>query len=544
MGNVNKKWLPHLAPEKIEEVSGYQLDAYLMALEGWRRGLTLRWHVKDSEKFKEMRTWFVEKPGHLFSLSSKDKTHYFFKTRGDLITNEAVDICSDKFTTKKYLKEKGVRIPEGKSLPQETPDEQFVEAAKQIGYPVVVKPLDGSYGRDVYTNITTSEEIIEAIKEIRESERTEHILIEKYVAGNEYRIYVVGEQVVGAMQREPANIVGDGEKTIQQLIESKNEQKKQNPRLVSCLIEITDTVKKNIKNHGYTLNSVLEKDKKLNLLEISNISRGGDPISLTDELPKEIKDVAVKAVQAIPGLAHGAVDLIVDENGEGVIIELNPTAQIGGLVFPMYGKPNDIPAAILDYYFPETKDQTRDDENKIYFGLETILEPLYSRTSKVVMTTPIPKGKIHSKKFIVKGDVQQHGYHLGLRKQLFERHLHGRIVSLEDESIEIIAAGTNPEMIDEFKQSIYDDPERSDVQEVIEYPYDDPFEIGVEIKTTKRLQQEKVKTLQQSLETLNGDLYRLEKKLINYKSSASWKLSFPIRLAGAIAKKLRRRSQN
>ena len=544
MGKVNTDWLPHLAPEKIEEVSGYQLDAYLMALEGWRRGLTLRWHVKDSEKFKEIRTWFVEKPGHLFSLSSKDKTHYFFKTRGDLITNEAVDICSDKFMAKNQLKEKGVRVPDGKSLAHTTPDEEILETAQQIGYPVVVKPLDGSYGRDVYTNLQTDEEVIEAVQHIRESDRSENILIEEYVPGNEFRIYVVGDQVAGAMQREPANIIGDGEKTIQQLIDEKNEQKKQNPRLISCQIELTDTVMKNIQKHGYELDSVLEKDKKLYLLEISNISRGGDPISMTDELPDVIKETAVKAIQAIPGLTHGAVDLIIDESGQGIVLELNPTAQIGGLVFPMYGKPNDIPAAIIDYYFPETKDLERIDENKIYFGLETILEPLYSRTSKTVTTTPIPRGKIHSKKFIVKGDVQQHGYHLGLRKQLFERHLHGRIVLLEDESIEIIAAGTDPEMIDEFKQTIYEDPERSDVQEVIEYPYDDPFEIGVEIKTTKSMQQAKVKELQESLEILNNELYKLEKKLINYKNSASWKLSFPIRIVGAITKKFRRRPQN
>ncbi|MDO6658973.1 hypothetical protein Q4550_24320, partial [Anaerobacillus sp. 1_MG-2023] len=75
----------------------------VVALEGWRRGLTLRWHVKDSEKFKEMKTWFVDKPGQLFSLSSKDRTHYFFRTRGDKVTNEAVDTGRDKEKTKQAL---------------------------------------------------------------------------------------------------------------------------------------------------------------------------------------------------------------------------------------------------------------------------------------------------------------------------------------------------------------------------------------------------------------------------------------------------------
>lgn len=66
------EWLPHLSNEVVSEVEGNFLDAYAVALEGWRRGLKLRWHVKDSEKFKEMETWFVERPGQLFSLSSKE----------------------------------------------------------------------------------------------------------------------------------------------------------------------------------------------------------------------------------------------------------------------------------------------------------------------------------------------------------------------------------------------------------------------------------------------------------------------------------------
>lgn len=66
MEEVNTEWLPHLADEIISETQGTLLDAYVVALEGWRRGLTLRWHVKDSEKFKEMKTWYVDQPGQLF----------------------------------------------------------------------------------------------------------------------------------------------------------------------------------------------------------------------------------------------------------------------------------------------------------------------------------------------------------------------------------------------------------------------------------------------------------------------------------------------
>src|SRR5699024_12655864 len=94
------------------------------------------------------------------------------------------------------------------------------------------------------------------------------------------------------------------------------------------------------------------------LSEISNISIGGDPISVTDQLPDSVKELAVSALHAVPGLEHGAVDLITaarDGSGEkGIILELNPRAQIGELTFPEPGDANDVPAANIDYYFTET----------------------------------------------------------------------------------------------------------------------------------------------------------------------------------------------
>src|SRR5699024_6984927 len=143
------KWLPHLSSEIVADARGPELDAYVVALEGWRRGLTLKWHVKDSEKFKEMKTWFVDKPGKLFSLSSSEKTHYFFRTRGDKVTNEAVEMGMDKEITKQKLMEANIPTPIGKEFPESASDEEIIAYANELGYPVVIKPTDGSFGRGV-----------------------------------------------------------------------------------------------------------------------------------------------------------------------------------------------------------------------------------------------------------------------------------------------------------------------------------------------------------------------------------------------------------
>ncbi|MHC0552924.1 hypothetical protein [Salinicoccus sp. CNSTN-B1] len=116
MMEMNRNWLPHLSAEIVAEVEGIFLDAYVVALEGWRRGLKLRWHVKDSEHFKDMETWSVDRPGQLFSLSSKDRTHYFFRSRGDKVTNEAVLAGKDKHETKVALTKAGVPCRKADSL--------------------------------------------------------------------------------------------------------------------------------------------------------------------------------------------------------------------------------------------------------------------------------------------------------------------------------------------------------------------------------------------------------------------------------------------
>lgn len=541
MKQYNTKWLPHLPKEVVADARGWNLDAYVVALEGWRRGLTLRWHTKDSEKFPEMKTWFVDSPGRLFSLSSEKRTHYFFRSRGDKVTNEAVEIGGDKAKTKEVLTKNNVPVPKGKSFSVDD-EEQMMNYAEEIGYPVVLKPTDGSFGRDVYTEIETKEELLSALETLKQNEQNKKVIIEQHIPGQDYRIYVVGDQAVAAMVRVPANIIGDGQKTIKQLIREKNDIRKENPRLISCPINIDETLENYIANQGYQLSSVLEKDKQLFLTDKANISTGGDPITVTESMPKEVMDVAVKALQAIPGLAHGAVDIIVDDRKPiqeaATVIEVNPTSQLGGLLFPMLGKPCDVPAAIIDYYFPETKD-VKSDKEKMYFDFVDVLSPLQSKSATVSMVTPMPMGKIYSKKYTVIGDVQQLGYHMGLRKQAFERKLHGVVLNKEDGSIDVAVAGTDPEMVDDFKKGLWEDPERSTVLEVHEGEWNQPMKVGFEIKGDLKTEAEEIERLITKIEETEHELKVAEKEQQKYYNSFSWKITSPIRFFGAIVKRIK-----
>lgn len=542
MEKVNSEWLPHLSSEIVSDAHGNLLDAYAIALEGWRRGLTLRWHVKDSEYFKNMKTWFVDNPGKLFSLRSKEKTHYFFRTRGDKVTNEAVEIGMDKERTRQVLRKAGVPVPEGKGFYEGDSEETIIEYANAIGYPVVLKPLDGSFGRGVISNITSSGELKFSLDYLRSELNYKDIVVERFIPGKEYRIYVVDDKVVGAINRIPANVIGDGQSNIHQLIENKNQERSQNPRLVSCPIEIDEELLNYISRKGYTLDSVPEAGEQVFLTDKSNISKGGDPVDVLDELPDEIKEIAVNALKAIPGLVHAAVDLIVHPEKPlkeaGFVIELNPTAQLGGILYPIKGEPRDVPAAIVDYYFPETKG-VGINKGKTFFDLHDVLDPLKSKQVNVVTVTPSPIGELYMKKYTVMGDVQDIGYHRGLRKQAFERNLSGFIMNLENGDIEVVVAGTDLEMVNDFKNAIFEDEERSQVYDVEESEYHEPIKVGFEIKADLKTQLEEIKQIKQEMEVVELELKKAEIQRRKFYESMSWKATKPIRIFGAIKKKLK-----
>ncbi|NMA90746.1 MAG: hypothetical protein GX972_05390 [Amphibacillus sp.] len=538
MEKPNTSWLPNLNSEIMYEARGFELDAYIIALEGWRRGLTLRWHVKDDEHFKNMKTWYVDRPGKLFSLSSETKTHYFFRTRGDVVTNEAVEIGMDKARTKETLKKNGINVTEGKSFNVDVTIEEILSYASQISYPVVVKPVEGSFGRDVHLNIKDDQELTIAFNKLRDNPKIDSILIERQYNGNDHRLYVIDDQVVAAIERIPANIVGDGESTILELIEAKNELRKQNPRLISCLIKIDKELKTFIKDQGFKLSSILDKGERLYLTDKSNISIGGDSRDVLDNLSEKVKELSIKTIAAISGLNHAAIDLIISESGEATVIEINTTAQIGSLVFPMYGTPRDVPSAIIDYYFPETKNDPY--KSPLFFDFYDLLEPLNNRVvTQTKVSIPL-KGKIYGKRFIVSGDVLNVGYHRGLRKRAFEGKVSGYVKRREDDRIDVVVMGNDPDIINNFDQAILSDPERSSVEEIITEEWSEPVKVGFEIKADRKLQLLQLQQLQDENKQLDSDIQELSEKINKYHKSFSWRLTAPIRFIGLIVKVLKK----
>lgn len=530
--------LPHLTNDIVVDAKKTKLCSFAVALEGWRRGLTLKWYTADYDKYKEMIVFGVNPPGRLFSLSNGERTHYFFRTRGDKVTNEAVEIGSDKEETKKWLRKANVPTPEGTEFTAEDSEEDIIEYALKLEFPLVLKPTDGSLGKGVVTNINSVDELRKAIHYVRDELEFENLILERFIPGKEYRIYVVEDKAIAVYNRQPANITGDGVHTVEELIYLKNYERRQNARLNSCLIEIDKEVLHYVQQAGYTLDSVPKKGEKIFLRQKTNVSAGGDPIDVTDDFPDEVKQIAIDAVKAIPGLHHCGVDIIVDMDKRplekaAVVIELNPTAQIGGPLFPLAGKARDIPKAIIDYYFPETKGINTETCN-FYFDLNTVLEPLTNRSAIEVEVAPAPKNNLYVKRYIVSGSVKRISYHEWIRIEALNRGLHGFINVLPDKEIEVVIAGEDKETVNSFREVFYQNTRLAEVKKVKARAWTEPVKIGFEIN--EGFNPSSYRSVEAALKRLDKEFARLEKQKRYYNKEATkivnsrtWRVIRPLR---------------
>ncbi len=533
-------WLPHLKESLPNEACGLKLCTYTISLEGWRRGLTLKYYLNEKSKIR-------------YSLSSATKTHEFYYSRGDLVSDEAFAICRDKSITKEVLSKSGISVPEGKRFPQEAADEEIITYAHTLGFPLVVKPTNGDMGIGVVPNIQSEDELKKALQYVRYELKFPDVIVEQYIAGKEYRVYVVNNEVVSAIHRIPANVTGDGISTIKQLIEKKNFERKQNPRLMSCLIKMKQEMIDFLHRKGYTLETVPPKGETVFLTEKSNVSAGGDPIDAFEQLPDAVKKLSVSALRALPNMAHGGIDVIIDEQKQsGFIIELSGRTQIGGVLFPEEGSARDIPKAIIDYYFPETKKEPEHKGN-YYFDFGKITDPLRSGFATEVTVPPIPEGEQVSKKWIITGTRLGPRYFRWVHKKAIALKINGFAKKALNGEVSAVVSGTT-ESIERFKELIWQGaPGVAEVTNVEESEWNQSIKIGFEIieipeeklltkkleekdKQIKKLKSEK-KKLKSDMKQLEKEFKAVEKKYLEIQQSRIWKLSSPVRSMMSYIKK-------
>ncbi|WP_096190298.1 acylphosphatase [Evansella halocellulosilytica] len=528
---MEQSWLKHLEGAVPTTGYGKKLSHYTISLEGWRRGLSLKFYtVTDEENLLKYR----------YSLSNNGKVHHFESSRGDKISDEAYEICDNKHLTKEYLSMAGVPVPEGKRFSSYESDHEVISFADQLGYPLVLKPTNANGGKGVFSNIQSLQEFEEALHYVRHELAYDEVIVEEFVSGDELRLIVIGDRVVGALNRIPANVVGDGKNSIKKLIKKKNALRKKNPHLKSRPIKVDDELKKVLRASGFSMDSVPRDGERVYLRLTSNLSTGGDSVDVTDQLSEDLKQIAINATKAIPGLGVSGIDMIVnDERTTGVIIEANTRPGLGGHLFPMHGAPRDIAKEIVDYYFPETINNKK---SNIYFDFNDIIDPLKSRTVKELEISPPPSGELVSKKYIVSGKVQKVGYRKWIKRQALAYKLHGYVENLDNGDVLVVASGTN-DAVNEFKFICSEGPEKAIVENVTECEYEKPIKIGFHILkpqseqhnsfekiSSLSTQSQKINELEKDKIRLEEEKVRLDKEYTKLMNSRMWKFTYPIRI--------------
>lgn len=266
----------------------------------------------------------------------------------------AEGIAQDKELTKTLLMAVGVPVPEGRPVKDE---EDALVAAAEIGYPVVVKPRFGNQGRGVTTDVKTPEELREAYRSARTFGT--HVIVEKHIPGSDFRLLVVGNRVVAAARRDPPEVVGDGKRTIKELVEEENRNPKRSEGHATSLskLRLDEVAEAYLARQGLGVDSVPEAGRRVALRGNANLSTGGTATDVTDIVHPAVAEAAVNAAQVV-GLDICGVDVVCEridvplEAQGGVVVEVNAAPGLRMHLDPSVGQPRDVGKCIVDMLFP------------------------------------------------------------------------------------------------------------------------------------------------------------------------------------------------
>lgn len=272
-------------------------------------------------------------------------------------SNIAVDIACDKEDTKRMLRNAAIPVAAGDICVDE---EDLETTIKRIGYPIVIKPLDGNHGKGASINVKTWEAAVEGLAHAKKYSR--RVIVERFITGFDFRVLVIDNKVVAAAQRIPAHVTGDGKHTISQLIDIVNKDPRRGYGHENVLTEITvdrDTEELLLKNNQ-TLDSIPSKGEIVYLKSTANLSTGGTSVDVTDMMHPENIFLAERISRVI-GLDICGIDIMASnlteplkENG-GVILEVNAAPGFRMHLAPSEGLPRNVAAPVIDMLYPPGK---------------------------------------------------------------------------------------------------------------------------------------------------------------------------------------------
>lgn len=269
----------------------------------------------------------------------------------------AVDMACNKELTKKMLDMASIPVASGSICVDE---DDLAQTIEKIGYPIVLKPLDGNHGKGASINVTNWEDAVSGLAFAKEYSK--RIIVEKFITGFDFRILVIDNKLVAAAKRVPAHVVGDGNNTIQELIDLTNLDPRRGYGHENVLtkIDVDRDTEDLLEKLNYTLETIPRKGETVYLKSTANLSTGGTSVDVTDMMHPENIFLAERISRVI-GLDICGVDIMAEnltqplkENG-GVILEVNAAPGFRMHLAPSEGLPRNVAAPVIDMLYPPGK---------------------------------------------------------------------------------------------------------------------------------------------------------------------------------------------
>jgi cyanophycin synthetase len=271
-----------------------------------------------------------------------------------------VEIAQDKDDTRRVLSNIGLPVPQGDTA---TTLDGAVEVAEEIGFPVLLKPLDASHGRGISGRLESEEDVRRAWPV--SSAYSRRVIVEQYVTGRDYRVLVVDGKMAAVAERVPAHVVGDGRHTVRELIRMGNQDPRRGRGHTKVLTRLPDDgrTEEFLAARGMGMESVPGAGEFVALRATANLSTGGTSIDRTDEIhPDNV--TACEMAAGIVGLDIAGIDVLSPdisvpfrENG-AVIIEVNAAPGLRMHTHPTEGSPRNVGAPIVDMLYPPGSETT------------------------------------------------------------------------------------------------------------------------------------------------------------------------------------------
>jgi len=267
----------------------------------------------------------------------------------------AVETVDNKFLTAKILGESGIPVPQ-RIITQDV--ESALQFFNQIKKPIVIKPATGYQGKRVSINLNSEEAIRNAFEWTKEFD--DDVIVQEYISGNIYRLLIIDYKLVGAVQLQPPFIIGNGESTINELIDLLNNEaiREVGDKGMLSKVQIDEETLKIIELLGFNLNTVLPEKELIYLKNSGNLIQGALSADVTDVvhpfnrfIGEHVSKILNLDVAGIDILAPSLQVPITETNGK--IIEVNAAPDFRMHINPILGEKRTVQKQFIDMLFPK-----------------------------------------------------------------------------------------------------------------------------------------------------------------------------------------------